>query len=80
MSNRTPRQILGYDLHTQLIFEGYEVVTQNSIAEARSQAYEEAASIIDENMLCSTRDGEEVLLPRGNSGNTVGTAYSKANQ
>lgn len=48
MRNRTPRQILGDDLHTQLIFEGYEVVSQNALADARSQAYEECAVLMND--------------------------------
>lgn len=39
---------------------------------------EEAAKVIDDNMLCSDPDGTEVLMERGNSGNKVGLAYSAA--
>lgn len=44
----------------------------------RAETLEEAARVIDENMLCEDVDGTEVLLPRGTSGNKVGIAYAAA--
>ena len=59
MRNRTPRQILGDDLHTQLIFEGYEVVSQNALADARSQAYEEQSKITNEMIIAVVHRAED---------------------
>lgn len=44
---------------------------------ARRRALLEAAEIVEENMLCGS-DGEEVLRPRGDSGNKVGFAFAAA--
>lgn len=43
---------------------------------ARREALEEAAAIIEANMLCGA--DSEVLLPRSNPGNKVGFAYAAA--
>jgi hypothetical protein len=48
-----------------------------SARKARSDALEEAAQIIDKNMLCSPNDIEGIY-PRSNPGNTVGFAYAAA--
>jgi hypothetical protein len=48
-----------------------------SSRKARASALEEAAQLIDNNMLCSP-DGVEGVYPRSNPGNTVGFAYAVA--
>lgn len=44
---------------------------------ARAGALEEAAQLIEQNMLCSP-DGVEGIYPRSNPGNTVGFSYASA--
>lgn len=48
-----------------------------SSRKARSGALEEAAQLIEQNMLCSP-DGVEGIYPRSNPGNTVGLSYASA--
>ncbi|GGA99967.1 hypothetical protein GCM10011491_30260 [Brucella endophytica] len=50
--------------------------TSTPVAAIREQALEEAARLIDENMLCGVEC--EVLLPRTNPGNKVGLVYAEA--
>lgn len=47
------------------------------LAETRKKALEEAAALIEANMLCGP-EGTEVLLPRSNNGNKLGLAYAAA--
>lgn len=52
--------------------------TEQRVKDARREALEKAAAIIDANMLCAADDGREVLHPRSNPGNKVGAAYAAA--
>ena len=49
-----------------------------TIARAIMAEREACAAIIDASMLCENAAGDEVLLPRGTSGNEVGFAYAAA--
>lgn len=53
-------------------------VMELSYALGRKEGIEEAAKVVDDNMLCSSRSGDEVLLARGSSGNRVWSAYATA--
>lgn len=50
----------------------------SAILAAEKRGEERGAHIIEANMLCSDREGLEVLRPRGTSGNKVGLAYAAA--
>lgn len=55
------------------------IACARAIMAAKAEAYEASAAVIDANMLCGDdRKGDEVLLPRGRSGNKVGFAYAAA--
>lgn len=57
---------------------GLTRIIARAIQAAKAEAYEEAAKVISDNMLCTGPDGSELFLPRGTSGNRVGLAYANA--
>lgn len=58
-------------------WEARATAAEAILAETRKKAMEEAAALIEANMLCGP-EGTEVLLPRTNNGNKLGFAYAAA--